>query len=293
VIVDGKGTTVKGAGTAGNPYIIDSESAIDTGSLIVLDTPSLDLHLVGEGTPTEPLALSGDVTIALTGLSDVDDTSVPANGEVPTWVTNHWEFLPPTTASPGLVAATNGLSGDGSAPTPLRVKTSGVWGSGTLANLGADSTVGMPTYIDSAGNLRAFHNNISDLNLKVPSARDPWIDEAGWSIVGYAARIGQTVQHWVEATHTGSSVISGGSDAGNGNIQNLKIGTLRDTYAFPFITVATSGTGGGMIASFCVMGQETTDPGGLYLTAMIPGTTIGLNYYFSFGFTWLTHIGTL
>lgn len=126
--------------------------------LQVNDTESLNLTLSGAGTPQDPLILSGSATPRLLDLADVQDALGPENGDVPFWTgggTGHWEFGAPSTTPPGAVGVGDGLTGDGSVGNEIEVATSGVWGVGDLADLGADSTIGLEVYVDSAGELRA------------------------------------------------------------------------------------------------------------------------------------------
>jgi hypothetical protein len=219
VITPGDGVTVTGNGSPTRPYEIGLEvesSSLDK-VLDVNSTPTLTLASAGSGTPTDKFTIYGYPTLKLTQLTDVLATDIPANNEVPTWVTDHWEFkavpyeLPPGGAlgqvlaknsgqdrdvkwmnipsgPPTTVTTGNGISGDGSAGTPVIAKHSGVWGSnlGGVAPLdifgpagtGVDvNSYGPPVYIDAQGNLRvqplvisgAVANRLAaDLNDKYP-----------------------------------------------------------------------------------------------------------------------------
>lgn len=156
----GAGIEVTGVGTANDPYVITSTVTDLSAFLQVNDTPTIDLILTGTGTIGDPLSLRAISTIKMTDLKDVNDPSGgPAVGESPVWVgagsAGHWEFLIPPPSPAGATNVSNGLSGVGSVGDPVKVETSGVWGSGSLAGLGGDSTIGLPVYIDSAGKVRA------------------------------------------------------------------------------------------------------------------------------------------
>jgi hypothetical protein len=137
IITGGEGITVTGNGTPNRPYEIEAESALLLADQLgVVDTPTLNLTIAGTGAPGSKMMLSGVATQAMTGLKDVNDPSPPTNGDVPTWVNDHWEFKPVTASS------------------SLPVFT---WGTAPLDDFGAvaNSTQGQATYLDSGGNLRA------------------------------------------------------------------------------------------------------------------------------------------
>src|SRR5699024_9736748 len=101
-----------------------------------------------------PYNLTAEATLALDDLTDVS-TANRNDGDTLTWVTDHWEALPPSTVPPGAVSTDQGLSGDGSQSSPLSVRASGTWGVAPLDSYGSDDLTGQPIYIDSEGNLRA------------------------------------------------------------------------------------------------------------------------------------------
>lgn len=160
LIQGGPGIAVTGSGTQGNPYLITADLPDFADILRVRDTSTVNLSLFGSGTANDPFQLQADATVRLQDLSDVaDPQNGPSAGEVPVWVgpssTGHWEFQVPPPSPAGAVNVEQGLLGIGTAPDPIRLATSGVWGSGPLAGLGSDSTIGLEVYIDSAGKVRA------------------------------------------------------------------------------------------------------------------------------------------
>lgn len=160
LILAGDGITVTGTGTPSNPYVISSDIIGLASSFTVNDTSSVNLSIFGSGTPDDPLVLRADSSLKVEDLTDVQDPEGgPSNGESLVWVTDHWEFktLPPAPA--GSVNVSNGIGGTGAVGTPIKILTSGVWGTGPLSGLGSDSTIGQVTYIDSAGQLRAAPAN--------------------------------------------------------------------------------------------------------------------------------------
>lgn len=158
VIKAGAGIIVRGSGSTLDPYRIENGAAALSDTLQIQDTPTLNLRVVGTGREGDPMIISGDATVKVEQLADIDDPMGPVPGDVLTRVADgnggHWEFRPPPPTPAGAVNATNGIIGIGSSETPLEVAVSGVWGQGPLAGAGSDSTVGLATYIDSAGQLR-------------------------------------------------------------------------------------------------------------------------------------------
>jgi|SRR6478735_7338597 len=147
----GAGILVSGGGTQQNPYIIAMDNPGLSDSLQINDTDSINLTLLGAGTPLDPFILSGVATVKMTQLVDIQDPEGgPSAGEVPTFVgsggTGHFEFKTPPPAPAGSVNVGQGLGGVGSALDPIYVKTVGAAGG---------PTTGLEVYVDSAGNLRA------------------------------------------------------------------------------------------------------------------------------------------
>lgn len=157
VITAGPGITVTGAGSSRSPIVISSALALAE-SFIVNDTPTVNMQLVGGGTPTNPFILSATASMKLTQLADVADPSGgPSVGESPVWVgaglAGHWEFQLPPASPAGAVNVSTGLGGIGSVGSPLFVKMIGTSAGGTVA--------GLEVYADSAGNLRAVPPSVS------------------------------------------------------------------------------------------------------------------------------------
>lgn len=110
-------TSVTGKGTVSNPYIV----GFDGGNLGITDTSTLNLTLTGNGKAATPYNLRGDVTLALDGLTDVT-APTPTTGYVLGWNGTAWVPVPAATATPGAINVGCGITGDGSAPTPLTAK---------------------------------------------------------------------------------------------------------------------------------------------------------------------------
>lgn len=138
VIIAGDGISLVGNGSPTRPYEIGVESAtalID--QLGVSDHPTLDLTIdppVGGG----KVIIHGVATQSMRTLTDVLDPNPPINGDVPTWVTNHWEFLQPPAGGGGGVSVYD-------------------WGTAPLDDFGASTNMGqgLAVYLDSNAKLRA------------------------------------------------------------------------------------------------------------------------------------------
>lgn len=159
------GVEVTGRGTTSDPYVIGLFTGLPGFS--VTDTDTVDLSLIGAIGENETPVLSANATIAMSDLTDVVDTTPPVDGDIPTWVTDHWEFLPagaslpPGGADGQVLTKQSATDGDADWETlPAGVTPpppSGVWGTAPLdaATYGADSLIGREVYLDSAGKLRA------------------------------------------------------------------------------------------------------------------------------------------
>lgn len=155
IVRPGTGIDVSGSGSADDPYIITTTILDFSESLSVRDTSTVDMQLLGSGNPDDPFILSANAAIKMQDIADIVDPAGPNAGDVPVFLTDHWEFAPPPANPAGSVNVGTGLTGSGAAATPLQVAVAAMWGSGELAGLGADSTIGLPVYADSTGVLRA------------------------------------------------------------------------------------------------------------------------------------------
>lgn len=142
-VVAGDGIIVSGSGTPIDPLIISVDSS-GAQTFTVLDTPTVDMDLSGSGTGADPYELKANATVSMRTLTDVDDPAGPAIGDVPVFNGVAWEFAK-VSVSAGAVAVAPGLTGDGSALTPLKIN---------VADTTTTATTGLATYIDSAQKLR-------------------------------------------------------------------------------------------------------------------------------------------
>jgi hypothetical protein len=170
IVRPGAGIDVSGSGTAADPYIVTTTVLDFSESLSVRDSDTVDLQLTGSGNPGDPFILKAQAAIKMANIADIQDPAGPNNGDVPLYVTDHWEFGPPP-ANPGAVNVTGGILGTGAVSTPLKVAVAATWGTGELAGLGTDTTSGQPTYIDSTGVLRVKPVSITSVSWDVISGK--------------------------------------------------------------------------------------------------------------------------
>lgn len=241
-VVAGSGVEVSGNGSSATPYVIDATGDI-SGALIAISTDTLQLATTGEGTEANPMQISGRVTMEMTDLLDVADPATPQEGEVPVWTTDHWEFKLPTAAPPGAVNVGAGILGDGSSGNPLLAAISGIWGQGSMAGFPADTTLGLPTYIDAFGQIRARPMPV------VRHAQVPFNYAAGWTNLG-----GSWLQ-WGNLISLNGYVRRTGASISGGNITDITVGTLIPSIPRPLLgNQAMAPWGGYLHASALTVG---------------------------------------
>lgn len=116
-IIGEGGINVRGAGTVTNPYVISGGTA-----LIVNDTASVNLTLLGSGSSTDPYLLTADVELALGALTDVDTSGGTVGDVLALQPDGTYALVPPVTAAVGAVSTGTSLDGDGSSGDPLTVR---------------------------------------------------------------------------------------------------------------------------------------------------------------------------
>lgn len=147
----GPGLIITGSGSLSNPYVVSLAGSIED-SLIVEDTPTMDLSLAGGGSPTDPYRLSGTPKLRVQDLLDViDPEGAPSEGDSIVFVTTgvetpRFEFRPPPPSPPGSVNVGVGILGTGAVGDPIKLN---------LVSDAAGSTGGLPVYVDTNGDLRA------------------------------------------------------------------------------------------------------------------------------------------
>jgi len=234
VIEGGAGIVVGGAGSSGNPYTIDATGDF-TGSIIPIPTDTVLMSITGSGSDTDPILISARATVSMTELDDVLDAVPPAEGEVPVWTVDHWEFKTPASAPPGTVNRGAGLIGDGSAGNPLLAAISGNWQQGDMVGFPADTLTGMSIYTDVAGQLRTRPTPITR------HAQDPVQSySTGWAAsaasTGFWAQWGPMVFVLFDVTRTGATIPGT-------NPTNQLIGTMRTAMPAP---LSSCGLGSGI-----------------------------------------------
>lgn len=224
LVQGGPNITVTGAGSATNPYVVTSTATL-AGALVTVDTDTVDMHAVGSGTTDDPYVVSADAAISVEGLTDVDASDL-AVGDVLVWDGDTWVTAPPPVAPAGAVNVGAGLSGDGSAATPIKAATSGTWGVAPLAGLGSDSLVGQPIYVDSNGQLRAAPLDTSALHVQWANVDGkPATFPTTWSQV--AAKPTTFPASWTTVTGR-PKILTGGLD-----MQGKKGQTVTAKVTFP------------------------------------------------------------
>lgn len=135
--------TVSGSGSQTDPFVIslDVELTVDDGA-------GVDLSLGGSGVAGDPWVISASLDKShLNDLVDIN-AAAPTNGQVLGWnaAAGKWQPQAATTAAAGSVLTANGLTGNGSAGSPLDVRVS----PGRALSVAADG-VGLDT--ESMGGL--------------------------------------------------------------------------------------------------------------------------------------------
>lgn len=141
----GTNTTITGSGTALDPFLVHCSipevTVADTPSLDLTkagevvtgkvrldplfgvdDTATVELTLTGAGTEASPFTLTADLT-------DIDLSGAAIGDVVTRLIDGTWGPGPATQAEVGSVSTSNGVTGDGSGGSPVRIaaKTYAQW----------------------------------------------------------------------------------------------------------------------------------------------------------------------
>lgn len=143
VIQSGDGLSVSGSGTTSDPYIISGDIEV---AMVGQDSSTIDMTINGSGVTSDPFVVRADATLSVNDLVDVNDLTAPVLGDVLQFDGNDWVYGPPPAQAPGQVNTSDGVAGDGTLSSPVRV---------AVSEAVEDSTSGLYTYIDSNGELRA------------------------------------------------------------------------------------------------------------------------------------------
>lgn len=173
-LVAGDGILLSGSGAPLDPFIITAENTSFANSFQALDTDSVALDLTGSGTDVDPFVLRATSAIAMEQLSNWDDPSGPAIGEVPVWNGVAWEAASPPTQAPGEVNVSDGILGDGTFSDPIRV---------AVSDDVTTSLSGLAIYVDSAGELRAVAPSSISLDWDDIDNK-PTTFASTWALVG-------------------------------------------------------------------------------------------------------------
>lgn len=214
MVTGGSGIDVTGSGTAADPYVVDSTSRAITGTIQVSDTATVDLTLDGSGSVTDPYDLSARASVSVGDLEDVA-TGSPAAGDTLLWDGEGWIYGPPSSGGGGATVVTgSGIGGDGSVTTPVVLATSGVWGEAPLDRYGANTLLGAPIYVDSAGQARSQPMGVQVLTAgQSRPAQYP-----GRIIIEDGAPLYSTGSQWLplqspELVFDGDTIVGAGTDA--------------------------------------------------------------------------------
>lgn len=303
VVLAGSGTTVTGAGSSSNPYIISADPTIP-GRLRVADTSTVDMSATGNGTADDPLVISADAQVSLDELTDVSAAS-PAVGDTISWNGQEWVTGAPPVVPPGAVNVGPGLTGDGSVATPVAAAVSGVWGTPPLDVYGDNSTTGLAIYVDANGQLRAEPRDTSgevtwDEIVGKPSAFPTTWDQVsgkptlwdvssdttattvatGWQVLWASSRNrGGITTASVRMRRTGGTI----SVPSSGNVGNTVLCRLTNPALRPFQygNLTTSSSGATMLAYI-------NDGGQIILTSTVPNASITTGTEFVLTGTWVS-----
>jgi hypothetical protein len=151
-IIAGPGIQVQGNGTASDPFKVTALSSSIMGLLEVDSTSTVDLTLLGAGTPADPFVLKADVGMRIADLEDVANTA-PTNGQVLAYNATTGLFQPITPAAggtgggggAGTVTSVNGKSPDGLGGVTL-----------TAADISALPSTYVPTWAALTGKPATF-----------------------------------------------------------------------------------------------------------------------------------------
>lgn len=154
LIQAGDGIIVTGSGSDTDPYMIELDTSTFSPTLSVEDTPTVNLTLLGTGTPADPYSLRADSALRVMDLTDVDPIA-PNAGDVLSWNIGEqkWKAAPAPANPSGSVNTTGGIAGTGAAGTPILLNVSGAWGTAPLT--GVNDLSGLVVYVDSNGQVRA------------------------------------------------------------------------------------------------------------------------------------------
>lgn len=264
-IIGENGIVVRGAGTITNPYVIGGGLA-----LIIQDTPSTNLTLLGSGTQGDPYILSAETTLEFGDLTDVDTTGGSA-GYVPALqVDGTYALVPPSTADVGAVATGLGLDGDGSGGDPLDVRLDALPGLEVVAgglrlkpytvpNEGVlDSTWGaLPSgaiVADTDGDNAWIKSDTGWKALLEDSGQQTDVgtltdNATGWTIDSIRVRRRSGL---VQLRLTMTTLTSITTAIDNGNIANIVVGTLLPTEFRPAIEAPLRVLGAGADTGFYI-----------------------------------------
>lgn len=290
------GILVSGAGTVTNPYRIRGGLA-----MLVNDTETVDLTLLGSGSQTDPYILSGRASLGFGDLTDADDTGGTAGDVWALQADGTYALVPPVTAAAGSVATGLGLDGDGSSGDPLNVRLDSLAGLEVVAGgLRLDPyTVATESVLDSTFGALPVGSFVSDTDgsgvwVKTLTGWATVIEDTGTvSVVGgnVTPRTGFTINSVklrrrngiVQFYLTVTTTVARTTGIDSANIGNVGVATVvppefRPVFSAP-MRVISSGDD-----SACYIGTD----GVVFMTNLAqPDITIPAGAVLNFAGTWI------
>jgi len=252
-VIGGGQVVVTGSGSAANPYLVSVESAIT-----VADTGTLDLSIAGSGTAGDPYVISGDVVMSANDLTDVDLSNNTPGYVLALQGDGTLALVPAATASPGAINTGDGITGDGSAGSPLTIDLATNSGLVLDANGLSASWVLMPTpevdvedadYIIVAKGTDGVTSRITNLSASItnpsPSATIlVKVEQRGWAAIEGGV-INKTAVIYSRPDTVGGTIVSEHESRIQsynvpGSQQN--IGVYESYYCYSYVALGPSET---------------------------------------------------
>ena len=267
-IVGGNGVVVTGAGSAANPYVIQTGTAFS-----VSDSSTVDLTLLGNGSASAPWLLSAELTAGLDDLVDVNTAGGTTGQVLARQADGTYALVPPATAAPGAVATGNSLEGDGSSGDPLNARLAPLSGL-TISTSGLAVS---PYVVDSEANLDSTYGALpvgeivaldngtaawmrtstgwipvfEDTGLISGTTSDKVVPNTSWTISSLTtSRRNGIVQIHMTASYALAINADGVYAGGPGNFSSVGVATIVDTRMRPRMpTGVVIGGSEGMLAA--------------------------------------------
>jgi len=100
LVVQGDGIIVDGNGTVQNPYRVTADPDNVSEDVVFSDSGTIAWDVTGVGSGDQAMVVSANAQVSMRELTDVLASDVPVTGDVVTWQTDHWEFMPTPAGTP-------------------------------------------------------------------------------------------------------------------------------------------------------------------------------------------------